>query len=406
MKELANLPWSIIEAKLISEYAPPHLPALRILNRPATGPTVCLCAMGDIGLSGRVLEHGEMDQLFGEVAPVLRTADITFGNLETSLVDDTLAREKMYAGPLSGAKLLSEAGFNLLHLANNHIADFGKPGLGTTLQAVSEAGIQSLGTGHDMKAAKQLVTTSGNGLQVGWLGCGRTLVDQENDGPFYWEFDEQELLTAVKGARSKVDVLIVSIHLGFMYLDYPSPQHKIMAEQLMNAGVNLILMHHAHVLQGIQVTSQGNLCCYNLGNFLFDSEEGNIKAPIMVREQNEGALFIFTLDQRGVAQSAVFPTWIDDRCRVKWATGQRGLDILARLTRISRDLEGNFVPAFNRQRAERNAGHMLKFLWYHLRSGNWIYVLENLKKIRPEHVGMGISWLRGVLRQMVKGMVP
>jgi len=408
MSEQLHFPWTIIEAKTVIEHAPTHLPALQILDRPFVGSTVRLCAVGDIGLSGRVAtssEHGEVNPL-SELAPVLRTGDITFGNLESPLAG-AVAPGQMFAAPLSGAALLSDAGFNLIHLANNHISDYGKAGLAATLHAVSEAGMMPLGAGHSLKAAKQLVATSRNGLKIGWLGCGRTLVDQGQveGNPYYWEFDEKELLDTVERTRSNVDILIVSIHIGLMYINYPRPEHKIIAEKLMDAGVNLILMHHAHVLQGLQLTSQGSVCCYNLGNFLFDWQEGNVQTPVVLREQNEGAIFLFTLDRRGVAQATALPTWIDDSCRVHWATGKRGQEILMRLRRISRDLKGDYLSVFRRQRAERNVGPVLKVLLFHIRHGNWAFVLDNFRKIRLEHLEMSIRWCGRALRQFSKGVI-
>jgi hypothetical protein len=162
-------------------------------------------------------------------------------------------------------------------------------------------------------------------------------------------------------------------------------------------------MHHAHVLQGVQVVSERAVCCYNLGNFLFDWEEGNVKIPLMLREQNEGAIFHFVLDRNGIAQAAALPIWIDDRCTVHWASGMRGVEILNRLVRISRDLEGDFVPAFKRQRAERNAAGICKVLWFHLQHGNWTYILECLRKARPEHMGMVVRWLAHAVKRLAKG---
>src|SRR5262249_46709931 len=149
---------------------------------------------------------------------------------------------------------------------------------------VRNVGIVPLGAGDNLAAAKQLIRTDMNEMRIGWLGCGRTLLPQEDKGSRYWEFNDQELLAGIAQGRSGINVLIVSIHIGLMYIDYPRPGHKIMAEQLMAAGADLILMHHAHVLQGVQITSQGRVCCYNLGNFLYDWEEGDVQAPVMLRE--------------------------------------------------------------------------------------------------------------------------
>ena len=64
-------------------------------------------------------------------------------------------------------------------------------------------------------------------------------------------------------------------------------------------------------LQGIEITPCGKICCFNLGNFLYDWQEGDVAVSTMLREQNEGGVFRFVLDRDGVAQLVVLPTWID-----------------------------------------------------------------------------------------------
>jgi poly-gamma-glutamate synthesis protein (capsule biosynthesis protein) len=392
----------IVKAKTIFASLPEGVPALMIGERTVSGVTVSLCAVGDIGLSGRAAatarKLGEA-ALFTDVAEALQSADIGFGNLESPLAGD-IAPGSMFSAPTAGASALRQSGFTLLHLANNHVGEYGQAGLIATLDAVRDAKITPLGAGDNSSAAMQLVRTDRKGLRIGWLGCGRTLMFQEDSGPRYWELNEQELLEAVARGRPGVDVLIVSMHIGLMYIDYPRPEHKLMAERLMSAGADLILMHHAHVLQGVQVTSQSRVCCYNLGNFLYDWEEGNVRAPVMLREQNEGAIFFFELDQRGITRVAALPTWVDVECRVRWAMGERGRAILNRLTRISRDLEGDFVPAFQRQRADRNASHILKVLAYNIKTHNWRCIIDSIRRIRFEHLKMLMRWFISTRRTM------
>ena len=394
----SNSELAIAPAKTIAEQAPHGLPVLRIFQRPRVGATVRLCAVGDIGLSGRAAATAKKrgsQPLFDEVSPVLRAANLTFGNLETPLAGE-LSSGNMFAAPVTGAEMLRQAGFNLLHLANNHVSEYGQAGLSVTLAAVRQAGLTPLGASDDSAAVRQLLRTDVNGLRIGWLGCGRTLLAQRKTGPQYWEFNENELLAAILSARSTVDVLIVSIHIGLMYMDYPRPEHKVMAERLMGSGADLVLMHHAHVLQGVQITSERRICCYNLGNFLFDWKEGNVQTPVMLHEQNEGAVFVFDLDQNGVSDAAACPTWIDDDCCVRWATGERGLQILNRLARISLDLQGNFEAAFESQRATRNTGPILQVLAFHARRGNWKFLSESLRRARWEHFKMLLRWMVGL----------
>ena len=364
-----------------------------------SGPTVRLYAVGDICLSGRVAQATRRygySALFESIAPFLRTGDIVFGNLESPLVDSP-APGQMFAGDPAIAPALRDGGFTLLHLANNHATEYGAAGLATTLAAIQQAGIMALGAGVDERAARAPVRTDVNGLRIGWLGCGYTRIPQTAAlGPRYWEFDEADLLASMRSFRSEVEVLIVSIHIGLMLLDYPRPEHKAMAERLMAEGADLVLMHHAHVLQGVDVTPHG-VCCYNLGNFVFDSLEGNVPLP-MQREQNEGAIFAFDLDQTGVATAIALPIFIDTECRIRWATEERGSRILQRLMRISQALQGDYVADFERQRAERNAGHILSVFAFHAKRGNWRFVLSQVRYLRWEHVKMLMGWLRAKLR--------
>jgi hypothetical protein len=399
MSNQTHPPLIVVQAEEVTKSVPPNLLALQILQRSTTGPTVRLCAVGDIGLSGRAAATAKRlgaDTLFAEVAPVLQAADISFGNLESPLAGE-IAPGKMFAAPTEGAGALYKAGFDLIHLANNHVGEYGQVGLAATLDEVCKAGLLPLGAGESLEVAQQMVRTDVNGLRIGWLGCGRTLLPQNAAGPRYWEFDEQELLTAVLRARPDVDVLIVSIHIGLMFLDYPHPHHKALAERLMQAGVDLVLMHHAHVLQGIQVAESGRVCCYNLGNFVYDHLEVNVLTKAMLDEQQESAVFIFDLDAQGVASLAVLPTWLDAECCMRWAVQERGDKILRRLQRISLGLNTDYQREFDRQRVERNFGDTLRVLAFHARRGNWAYVFDNLRHARLEHLRQVIRYVLGPL---------
>ena len=389
------LPLERVDAAEIAANVPNDLPALRLRIHDGKSPLVRLCAVGDIGLSGRaaVTARGRgADHLFSEVRPVLDSADITFGNLESPLAGD-IAPAGQFAAPPTGAHTLRRAGFDIVHLANNHVGEYGQPGLAATLEAVENAGLLPLGAGNDMSAARRTVRTDRSGLRLGWLGCGRTLLPQTGERHSYWEFDEQELIDEVRRVRPTLDVLIVSIHIGLMYVFYPRPEHKTMAERLMAAGADLILMHHAHVLQGVEATPQGAMCCYNLGNFLYDWEEGNVRMPVVVDEQNESGIFVFDFDREGLTTFALLPTWIDSDCCVRWATGDRGLRIVHRFEQITHGLAGDFAIEFERQRAARNTPGIIKVLAFHARRGNWRFVASSLRRMRWEHVKMAARWI-------------
>jgi hypothetical protein len=291
------------------------------------------------------------------------------------------------AGDLAGA------GFKVISLANNHALDCGISGLESTLTSLDHAGIKTLGAARDRVLARSLVRTDIKGLRIGWLGCGRTLLKQATRGPGFWELEEEELIETVSRRQEEVDLLLVSVHTGFMFLDYPHPDQKDMAERLVAAGAHIVLMHHPHVLQGVATKSDGRTICYSLGNFLFDCQEGNIKTNVVIREQNQGGVFVFDVDRQGVALAAFVPTVITDGNKVGWPKSEEGAEIIARLNRISSNLNGDFARLFAKQRAERNTGLTLRVLWFLLRRGRFIELLGFLRRARPAHLSFLLRWL-------------
>ena len=367
---------------------------LRIGQRKPVGKTARLCAVGDIGLSGRARLSADRlgyGRVFAEIAPLLRTAQCVLCNLESPIVEGISPSALFKCDPrVAGA--LRDAGFNIIHLANNHILDHGRRGFADTLRWVSACGMRPLGAGSSASEAKGVVVCEPSGFKVGFLGCGRTLVRQAPTGPAYWEFNAAELVESVRSIRPLVDVVVVSIHIGLMYLDYPKPEHKGMAEDLMRAGAHLVLMHHAHVLQGLETTSAGAVCSFSLGNFIVDWQEGNVQVSLVRELQEEGGILLAEIDSAGVVHAGFLPTVISDEYRVAWATGERGMRILERLRRISADLAGDYVRLFAQQRAERNTGAIIRVLGFHLIRGHFSYVASELVKLRFEHLRMLLSW--------------
>lgn len=367
-----------------------------------------LYAGGDIGFSGRLqgTAHAQgHDALLQSLGPVLRGGDIVFGNLETPLLP-RVPEGSFHTGETACAATLAEHGFTLLNLANNHIYDHGPSGLTSSLQALRQAGLGVVGAGDTLQQAGALVSADVGTLRVGWLAAARTLQAQQKDGPRFEELDADRLCSAITATRPDVDVLVISLHLGYMYVDYPHPDHRQLTHRLAGAGADLVLLHHAHVLQGVEVpptTTPGRPCvvCHNLGNLLFDWQDGHVRPDVAVREQREGAIFAFDLDRQGICSMAILPTLMDEHdARVHWAVDADGARILERLQRLSGELESPrpgappLAEVFHQQYAERNTGLTFKVLLHHLRRGQLGLVLPLLGRIRPRHAAQLLRWLR------------
>ena len=379
----------ILEAREVVPAAPPGLEALRVSERPAEGVTRRLCVAGDVGFSDRILSCPGEDP-FREVAPVLRDADFSFANLETPLLEE-VGPDALFAAPVSAAPLLAGAGFRLLNLANNHILDHGGRGLAGTREALAAAGLETLGAGPDPEAAHRPVIADLGGLTLGWLGCARTLKPQDEAGEGFWEYAPEELEAAIRAARGRVDVLAVSIHMGYMFVDYPHPDQRRQVLAFLRAGADLVVMHHTHVLQGIEIADRG-VACYNLGNLLFDWTVGEIAVDRMLEEQRSGAIFVLELDRRGIRGLSVLPTRVDDDWILRWATGTVGRAILERLRRISSGWRGAAAAGFHRQLADRATGLAVRELVSELRRGGPRAIPGLARRIRKHHLRMLAGW--------------
>jgi poly-gamma-glutamate synthesis protein (capsule biosynthesis protein) len=379
--------YSRISSKDIFSDLPGDLPALCFVKRKPIARPVRLLAVGDIGLSGRIRETCEQNNyhnILSGVADFLRTGDIVFGNLECTLNDD-LPSNSLFVAPTQAIDALNESGFTLLHVANNHIYDYGQEGFASSLKAVSDAGITSLGITQHSPHFCEVVRTDHNGIHIGWIGSGRTLVAQLSNPPYYSEFDETLMINAIKNARQQVDVLIVSLHIGFMLITYPDPLHRDMTHRLLDAGADIVLCHHAHVLQGVEVSQRGKIVIHNFGNLIFDWQEGRVALPVAIQEQNESIILCLDIDKQGVCFCAALPVFLDPELRVAWAKGERGNALLNRLEGISNDLDGNYIPKYWRQRAERNSRHVLNMLRYYVQHRQWRDIFTMLFRIRPRH---------------------
>ena len=382
-----------IAARDLVPAAPADLEALLLCRRQPQGAVVQICAAGDVGPAEHLISGGDP---FREIAPVLRAADLGFANLETPLSEDvgsetSPTEESQFAAPARAAGLLAAAGFGLVNLANNHILDFGAGGLAETRRVLTASGIRTLGAGPDTATARRLEITDLGELRLGWLGCARTRSPQQAGGDVFWEYDTEELTAAVHAARPQVDVLIVSLHMGYMYVDYPQPEQRQQVLRLLATGADLVLMHHAHVLQGIELTADG-MVCYNLGNLLLDWTLGDVRVEIMEEEQRSGGLFVFDLDRDGICAAAVLPVRVDDTWAVRWALGDVGRTILERLQRISGGWDGVAAREFHRQLADRATGQAVKSTLLELRRGGLRTLPGVLRRIKGRHLRMIAGW--------------
>lgn len=277
-----------------------------------------LLAVGDVMLGRGVADKPDP---LANVAPWLHMADLTLGNLESVIVANGTPRTAapdapqpiILNAPVTAVSHLTNAGFDLLSLANNHSLDFRAAGLAETALHLGQGGITPLGIGSDEAAAYDPVFHDVKGIRLAFLAFNA--VPEPVSGAHLsgeqWqraEWDEGRAAAAVAAARQQADAVIVSIHWGYEYDVQADPWQETAADVLLSAGADVVLGHHPHVVQPLEVERQsGQLVAYSLGNFVFDQTE---------EPTNQGLALRLFVDKTGLRAVQALPLWAGPRPRL------------------------------------------------------------------------------------------
>lgn len=309
-----------------------HLPAPAIERRP-----VFLAVVGDIMLSrvvaDKIIKNGQ-DYPFQKAASWLESADIVLGNLETPLTDGrrVLTGEMVFRADPDLARTLKGYNFSVLSLANNHTMNFGEKGMLDTIKYLSEAGISYVGAGANYQEANSPVYLEVEGLRFAFLAYNDSDVvppsyEAKDDKSGTAFMDTQALVKAVAEAKEKADFVIVSMHSGNEYEDHHNKRQEDFAHAAIDAGAELVLGHHAHVIQDIELYKDKYIF-YGLGNFIFDQ--------MWSLETRHGLGVKFSFDELGVNDFALQPFIINDYSQPEPLFGEEAGSIVSKLA-ISRE---------------------------------------------------------------------
>jgi len=257
-------------------------------------PAVHLLFAGDILLSSHVTAaydkegsiNGVLDE---EYRTEISGADIFMANQEFPFSSrGSAAPDKQFTFrlPPSRVSLMNEIGVDIVALANNHSLDYGTDALVDTCTALDGAGIRYVGAGSDMNRAKQLEKIEVNGKAIGFLAASRVYPDpnwvaNSKKPGMVSGYDPTILLEEIKKAKEICDYVVVYIHWGVERDEKPQEYQRVLGKQIIDAGADLVIGSHPHVLQGIEYYN-GKPICYSLGNFIFGS---SIPKTALIRAQ-------------------------------------------------------------------------------------------------------------------------
>jgi poly-gamma-glutamate synthesis protein (capsule biosynthesis protein) len=250
---------------------------------PPDPPTITLTVVGDL-----MLVRGVPDPA-AALAPMsgrLRAADITVGNLESTLSLNGAPQQPnddSFGGTPALLTPLARAGFDALSLGNNHTGDYETAALVETIRAFDGSPIESFGAGEGLREASRPAVVTVDGVRfafVAFNAIGETpqaapgrpgalsVRMPPRTGPLNTG-DLDHVAEVVEQAKRSADVVVVVPHWGGNYTRTVDPAQRTVARRLVAAGADLIVGGHPHWVQGTEEI-RGVPVYYSLGNFVFD----------------------------------------------------------------------------------------------------------------------------------------
>ena len=274
---------------------------------------ITLLFVGDImlsrGVANQIEKHQDYDWPFLKISTTTQEADLTFGNLEGPISSRGENQGSMYSFRTSPELVegLKFAGFDILSLANNHIWDYGKEALEDTIAMLKHSGIETIGAGENYEKANAPVIIDFNSTlrgstssqirevepRIAFLAYTnlypKSLEATENSAGIS-SFELEKVKTDIQELKALklADIIIVSFHWGEEYQDRSNPSQQEIAHSLIDAGADLIIGHHPHVIQEVEeylsspialegqgppspkASARRGWAAYSLGNFVFD----------------------------------------------------------------------------------------------------------------------------------------
>lgn len=252
--------------------------ALLAAALPGAARPLTITFVGDVMPAGKVGVEAKrvgMGLLLAGVSPLLTADDLTIANLECPVARRGAKQEKRYTFRADPAVLpgLRAAGLDAVTLANNHSLDYGPAALLDTFLHLQAAQLPFAGAGPNAGRATTPLLLEVAGRRIALVAASRVIpsttwrAGSKRPG-LATAYDGKALVQRVRQAGRQADLVIVYLHWGVERAVSPQQWQRALARQLVEAGADLVVGSHPHVLQGFEF-HRGKLIAYSLGNFLF-----------------------------------------------------------------------------------------------------------------------------------------
>lgn len=323
------------------------LPTATVVPTPAPTiePTTTLLFTGDI-IPARCTDAavtalgGDWTLPFQALQPQLTSADITIGTLDSTISDEVTPTGCIQTFSLGGvgavATGLKFAGYDVIAHAANHIKDCGATSCGDsalldTIANLRAVGIQPVGSGANLTAARTPVVVERDGIYFAFLAYDdiATYYHATDDLPGSAPLNPATIALDITNAKKVANVVIVIPHWGIEYQAAPSARQRAFAAAAAAGGADLVIGNHPHWVQGHE-TIGATYVAYALGNFVFD-QDWSI-------ETQQGAMLEITFTGTKVTATNYAAIHIQDNYQPRLAGAEEAAQIIQRIEAASASL--------------------------------------------------------------------
>ena len=250
-------------------------PISNIIEEEPKEKKLSLIAVGDVLIHESVYKdaykNGKYDfsHMFTEVEPILKKYDLKFCNQESTIGGSTLGISgyPSFNSPDEIGDEIVRLGFNLISLANNHVTDRGEDAVLYSNSYWRSKDVVTSGSYLNYDEMNNINFYEQNGIKYAFLAYTTSL-----NGYLYKDYlvnmySDEKVKNDIEKIKDKVDLIIVSMHWGVEYVNYPNNEQIRIANYLSSLGVNLVIGHHPHVVQPVTYIND-TLVIYSLGNFI------------------------------------------------------------------------------------------------------------------------------------------
>lgn len=238
------------------------------------------------------------DSCFYLVRDKIIKADLAGVNFETTLAGKPFSGYPIFSSPDEFAIGLKDAGFDLFFMANNHAVDKGRSGIEKTIKLLDSINIKHTGIFKSKETRDLLypLMVIKNGIRIAFINYTYNTNGLKTPSPNIVNITDtnQIKLDLLHAQLYKPDIIIAQMHWGEEYFTTPTSNQKKLSNFLIRNGVRIIIGHHPHVVQPIEITKEGNkissVTYYSLGNFISNQQmintDGGMFAEIVISKKS------------------------------------------------------------------------------------------------------------------------